>query len=201
MWAGIGVTDFDAMPPAPGRPPNPSDSGHGDPPQGGPGYGPTPAPAPTPGTWPHQGFPPPGGYGPPTLAPVGAGILGKRRNPFGAWLGLPLITLGIYNFVWIYKTNKELAAFDQRIKVDPMLSVLAFLIGWIIIVPPFVAAWRLGDRLRTAQRAAGLPETSTALSFVLCLVGGGVLFLQYQINGIWERYPGAVEGQQVPLYH
>jgi hypothetical protein len=39
------------------------------------------------------------------------------------------------------------------------------------------------------------------LSFALWLVGGGVLFLQFQINGIWDRYPGAVQGQQVPLYH
>jgi hypothetical protein len=112
-----------------------------------------------------------------------------------------LITLGVYGFVWVYKTNKELAAFDQRIKVDPTMSVLAFLIGWVVIVPPFVAAWRLGDRVRLARRAAGLSETGAALSFLPWLVGGGILFLQFQINSIWDRYQGAVEGQQVPLYN
>lgn len=25
----------------------------------------------------------------------------KKRNVFAVWLGLPLITLGIYSFVWI----------------------------------------------------------------------------------------------------
>jgi len=134
--------------------------------------------------------------------PVGSGVIGKRRNPFAVWLGLPLITFGIYGMVWIYKTNKELKRFDSRIEVNPALSVLAFFPGFILLVPPFVAAWRLGKRVAAAQRAAGIPECNPALAFVLWLfaAGTGPLYLQFELNKIWERYPGATEGQQVPLY-
>ncbi len=161
-----------------------------------------------PGPEPEQGYPAPPDYGSPgpNGAPgapdsaAGAGVLGKHRNPFAVWLGLPLITLGVYYFVWVYKTNRELAEYDRRIRVNPALSLLAFLVGWLIIVPPFVAAWRLGTRTRAAQHAAGVPETNPVLAFVLFLIGFGPLFLQLELNRLWDRYPGAVEGQQVPLY-
>jgi hypothetical protein len=79
--------------------------------------------------------------------------------------------------------------------------VLAFLFGWVLLfIPPLVSAWRLGERMRAAQRAAGVPETNNAIAFVVFLIGGGALFWQFEINRIWDRYPGAVEGQQVPLY-
>lgn len=206
------MTDSSAMPPpAPGHSPPPPGYGRSQAPAGNaprigsdgypdenwqpePGYFAQPTPA--------GGYPLPSGYGPPSnVPPPRAGVLGMRRNPFAVWLGLPIITLLVYPFVWVYKTNKELAAFDNRIKVDPMLSVLAFLIGWVIIVPPFVAAWRLGERVRIAQEAAGVPQAAPALSFVLWLVGCGPLFLQFQLNSVWDRYSGAVEGQQVPLFH
>jgi hypothetical protein len=28
------------------------------------------------------------------------GVVGKKRNVVAVWLGLPLITLGIYGYVW-----------------------------------------------------------------------------------------------------
>ncbi|CAO5188082.1 DUF4234 domain-containing protein [Frankia sp. AiPs1] len=159
------------------------------------------------GPAPEQGYPATPDYGTPgphgpsgSVEDLGAGMLGKHRNPLAVWVGLPLITLGVYPFVWVYRTNRELAEYDQRIAVNPTLSLLAFLIGWVVIVPPFVAAWRLGARTRAAQHAAGVPETNPALAFVLFLIGFGPLFLQIELNRLWSRYPGAVEGQQVPLY-
>jgi hypothetical protein len=132
-----------------------------------------------------------------------SGIIGKRRNPFASWIGLPLITLGIYSFVWIYKTNKELSEFDRRIKVNPTLSVLAFFPGFLLLfIPPLVAIWRLGTRVQQAQRAAGVPECSPILAFILWVFisSTGVLYLQFEINKIWDRYQGAQQGQQVPLF-
>ncbi|MDQ6712097.1 MAG: DUF4234 domain-containing protein, partial [Candidatus Dormibacteraeota bacterium] len=35
----------------------------------------------------------------------------KRRNVVGVWLGLPLITFGIYHIVWYYKINNEARRF------------------------------------------------------------------------------------------
>jgi hypothetical protein len=140
------------------------------------------------------------GYGAPT---AGNGVLGKRRNPYAVWIGLPLITLGIYGYVWIYKTNKELSRYDSRIVVNPWLSVLAFFPGFILFfIPPLVAVWRLIGRIQAAEAAAQIPQSSRGLSFVLAIFGNGtgLLYLQYEINKIWDRYPGAVEGQEVPLY-
>lgn|GEM_PF-1469309 len=142
---------------------------------------------------------PPQPPGPDAPAGAGWGVLGKHRNPVAVWLGLPLITLGIYGLVWIYKTNRELGQYDRRITVNPAVSVLACTLGAIVLVPPFVAVWRLCTRTAQAQRAAGVPEVNTGLAFLLFLVGFGPLFLQLEINKIWSRHPTAVEGQQVPL--
>jgi drug/metabolite transporter (DMT)-like permease len=136
---------------------------------------------------------------PDSPAAAGWGVLGKRRHPLAVWLGLPLITLGIYGLVWIYKTNQELSRYQRRITVNPVMSVLACTLGVLLIVPPFIAAWRLGTRAAEAQRAAGVPELSPGIAFLLFVIGFGPLYLQIQINKIWARYPVAVEGQQVPL--
>ena len=131
----------------------------------------------------------------------GSGLIGKRRNPVASWL-LPFITFGIYGLVWIYKTNKELSEYDPRIQVNPTMSVLAFFPGFLLIVPPFVAAWRLGTRVAQAQRTAGVPECTPVLAFILWMfvANTGVLYLQSEINKIWDRYAGAQEGQQVPHF-
>jgi hypothetical protein len=55
-------------------------------------------------------------------------------------------------------------------------------------------------RARQAQQAAGLPPLRTGIAFTIFLLGPGPLNLQDEINRIWEQYPGAVEGQQVPLF-
>jgi hypothetical protein len=133
----------------------------------------------------------------------GSGLIGKRRNPLASWLGLPLITLGIYGLVWIFKTNKELSLYDSRIKVNPTLSVLAFFPGFLLLfIPPLVAMWRLGTRVEQAQRTAGVPTCTPALAFILWVfvANTGVLYLQAEINKIWDRYAGAQEGQQVPHF-
>src|ERR1700712_2841376 len=73
---------------------------------------------------------------PPQNTPIAMGLAMKRRNPWAVWLGLPIITLGIYFFVWYYKIHKEMAEFDRRrsIPVAGPVLVVIFL-SWTVIAP------------------------------------------------------------------
>jgi hypothetical protein len=147
------------------------------------GSTPVPAPAPT----------------PPQV--VADGLAMKRRNPAGAWLGLPLVTLGIYHFVWYFKIHKEMVQFDRRRHISPAGSMLVILLlGWTVIAP-LISYFNTGKRIANAQRAAGLPATCSAgLGLLLCFVFGlQVLYYQTELNKVVDRYQAA-EGTQVPLF-
>ena len=117
----------------------------------------------------------------------------KKRNIVGVWLGLPLITLGIYSYVWIYKVNDEARRFLKDDSINPVLSVLAFIPGGILIVPPFIAVYRLGRRIARMEQQAGGGSTRTSggigllLTFVFGLYS---LYYQDHLNGLWDRYLG-----------
>ncbi|GIG67046.1 DUF4234 domain-containing protein [Phytomonospora endophytica] len=129
------------------------------------------------------------------------GATGKTRNVFLVWFVWPLITLGIYHFVWWYKINREARDFDARIHVTPGVSLLAVLIGWIIIVPPFVSVFNTGRRIGRMQRAAGIeascnPWIGFLLTFVFSLHS---LYYQMELNKIWAKYGDPAEGTTVSL--
>ncbi len=114
----------------------------------------------------------------------------KKRNIIGVWLGLPLITLGIYHYVWIYKLNNEARRYLRDDSIRPGLSVLAFIPGSILIIPPFIAIYRLGQRIARMEAAAGVqsrvePVLGLLLSFVFGLHS---LYYQSHLNGVWDRY-------------
>lgn len=134
--------------------------------------------------------------------PVASGLAMKRRNPLAVWLGLPLVTLGIYHLVWYYKIHKEMAEFDRRRSIPvagPML-VLLFL-SWTFIAP-IISYHNAGARIRDAQRSAGLvPTCSPTLSWLLWFAFGlNSLYLQAELNKVVDRYAGAPVGTTVPLY-
>jgi hypothetical protein len=129
------------------------------------------------------------------------GRVGKTRNIWLTWLIWPLITLGIYHFVWYYKINREARDFDDTIEVNPTLSLLAVLIGWIIIVPPFVSIYRSGERIAQMQEDAGMERSCNGwiglvLSFFASLHS---LYYQYELNRIWSRLGNPQEGSLVAL--
>jgi Domain of unknown function (DUF4234) len=129
------------------------------------------------------------------------GRAGKTRNVFLVWLVWPLITLGIYGLVWWYKINREARDFDSSIEVNPVLSLLAVMIGWVIIVPPYVSIYRTGNRIARMQARAGLEPTCNAwigliLSFFFGLFS---LYYQTELNKVWAHYGNPVEGTQVPV--
>ena len=136
-------------------------------------------------------------------APGSARAMGtamKRRNVFAVWIGLPLITLGIYHLVWWYKVNAEMAAFDRRSPVNPAATLLAVMFGGILIVPPFLATYGTGQRIAERQRVAGMaPTCSPALGIVLMFVFGlHTLYLQSELNKIVDKF-GAPAGSQIAL--
>lgn len=133
--------------------------------------------------------------------PALAGIQMKRRNPVGAWLGLPIITLGIYGLVWYYMVHSELAAFDRRRPVSAAAALCSMLFGWITLgIWPLIQWVKLAGHIRNAQQSAGLqPSCSGGLGFLLGIFGFGVLYYQIELNKVVDRYEGAPAGAQVPL--
>jgi hypothetical protein len=132
--------------------------------------------------------------------PVATGLAMKRRNPVGVWLGLPLITFGIYSYVWYYKIHREMAEFDRRrvVPVAGPLLVLLFL-GWTVVAP-LVSLYNTGNRIADAQRAAGLrPTCSAGIGLLLCFVFGLVsLYYQTELNKIVDTY-GDQAGVEIAL--
>ncbi|WP_131740620.1 DUF4234 domain-containing protein [Actinomadura roseirufa] len=147
-----------------------------------------------------------GGHAPahqPQQAPVavGAGAQMKRRNPVGAWLGLPIITFGIYGLVWFFKVHTELHEYDRRVGDAAVNALLSLLFGSITLgIWPLVMWVKLGGRIAQAQRAAGLPAScSGGIGFLLGIFGFGVLYYQLQLNKVIDRYGDTPTGQQVSL--
>lgn len=129
------------------------------------------------------------------------GIAGKRRNAVLVWLVWPLITFGVYSFVFWYKINREARDFDERIEVDPVLSLMAVLFGPLIVVPPFVSVYNTGDRINRMQEAAGLsPSCNPWIGLILTfLFGLHTLYYQMELNRIWDHYGDPGEGGPVTL--
>lgn len=142
-------------------------------------------------------------YEPEHNPPRPYGLQMKRRNPLAAWLGLPLITLGIYHLVWYFKIHHEMAEFDPRRRIPvagPMLVLL--LLSWTVIAP-LVSYFNCGRRIANAQRAAGLRPTCSAIVGVLLMFifGFGTWYFQTELNRVHDVYGDAVQpGTPIPLY-
>jgi drug/metabolite transporter (DMT)-like permease len=124
--------------------------------------------------------------------------VGKTRNPWGVWL-LALVTLGIYGLYWYYKINEETRDYDQSIRVDPTLSLLALLFGGLLCsIPTIISIINTGSRIQQAQKAAGASERcSGGLGLLFAILGGfHHVYYQSQINKVWDQYgnpePGTV---------
>jgi len=129
------------------------------------------------------------------------GVIGKPRNIFLVWLVWPLITLGVYYFAWYYKVNREARDFDRRIEVSPGWAALSQILGWILIIPPFISVYRCGKRIAQMQRAAGVPSTCNSwVGLILYFFFGlHALYYQHELNHVWDRY-NQPEGTTVALH-
>ena len=125
----------------------------------------------------------------------------KRRNPAAAWLGLPIITLGIYGIVWYYLVHSELAAFNRRRPVSAGMALCSVLFGAVTLgIWPLITWVKLAGHIREAQRVAGVePSCSGGLGFLLGILGFGVLYYQIELNKVVRRYGDAAPGTEVPV--
>jgi hypothetical protein len=115
----------------------------------------------------------------------------KVRNPLGV-VGLTLITLGIYYAFWWYFINREMRDLGRARGTDlgenPVNSVLAVTLGWIIIVPAIVSMWRTSDRIQRSQEVAGVERGANGpIIFILLFLIGpvGVWYAQSELNKAW----------------
>jgi hypothetical protein len=134
-------------------------------------------------------------------APVGKQM--KKRNVVAVWIGLPLITLGIYHLVWYYMIQAEMKEFDPREeKINPVGSLLTVMFGSILCyIPPLVSYYNTGKRIANAQRAAGLAQTCSPVVGLLLMfvLGLGTLYYQGELNKVVENYGDAPAGSPVQL--
>jgi hypothetical protein len=110
----------------------------------------------------------------------GGGGVGKVRS-FWVGLGLTVITLGIYYYVWYYLINDELkdigiAKGDQNLaQSSPTMSVIAVLVGGFVLIPPFISIYNTGNRIRRAEVLAGVDRNQAinpVAAFLLAFPGG-----------------------------
>src|SRR5256885_820286 len=128
---------------------------------------------------------------------TGSAAVGKIRNPLGV-VGLTIVTLGVYFFVWYYKVNKEMAEMGRARGTDelgtsPATSLMAVLFGWILLfIPPLVSEYKTCDRLNKAERVAGLEGMEAGLLFLLWgfLGPGGHYIFQSNLNKVLQAQAG-----------
>lgn len=122
--------------------------------------------------------------------------IGKKRSVFAPLL-LPIVTLGIYYFVWLYKLYTE-ADYYCEAKVDITSGGAA--VGFLFI-PVFNVIWgimlwfKTPGLLTKIQRADGVPEDKTKhyghygwFNFIPVL--GAIIWIiltQSAFNQYWDR--------------
>jgi len=117
-----------------------------------------------------------------------------KRNPLGV-LGLTLVTLGVYFFVWYYKINDELRRCEKDETINPTRSLMAMLFGWLIIVPPFIAMYNTAKHVQQRETRVGVQQTlEPALTIILMILFsiGNTIYIQEHLNRGWDADPAAV---------
>ena len=77
--------------------------------------------------------------------------------------------------------------------ISPGTSLLAITLGGLLIVPPFVSAYRSFDRIKSAQIVAGITDrVSSGLGFFLFVVEAltffffSAMYAQSHLNRVWR---------------
>ena len=154
-------------------------SGQGPPPppetSGPPSETPEPPPLPTPPAAPAKPWQPPVGVVPERLSDV------YYRT--GLTILLTIITLGIWGFLWTYRTNEDL----KRYNGDGLGGVLGIVIYLLISL---VLMFTIPNEIKNMYERDGRPSPITAvwgLWFLLPLIGNIVWYVKVQrvLNEFW----------------
>ncbi|HEX4718792.1 MAG TPA: DUF4234 domain-containing protein [Thermoleophilaceae bacterium] len=124
---------------------------------------------------------------------AGTPATAKIRSPWAAAL-LPIVTIGIYYFVWYYKINREMRDLGQARNTDelgdsPGTSLLAVTLGALIIVPAIISVVHTAQRIQKAQLLTGVEQTLSGwLSLVLYVLITPAFwaYQQSELNKVWR---------------
>lgn len=101
--------------------------------------------------------------------------------------------LRIYGFYWWRKINEELRLVQRDESISPTRSLMAMLFGWIIIVPPFIAAWNTAKHIDAFERRVGVTQTVepvlVLVLMVLLAIANGA-YMQDHLNRGWDAAGG-----------
>ena len=124
---------------------------------------------------------------------------------------LILVTFGIYYLYWYYAINGELRDYgrtrDKALDISPGWALMAIWLGWFLIVPPFISAWRTVRRVQRAEELTGIQNQhriNHALGFVLFIVGFivfpvEIFYLQAHLNRLWRHLRDEEEKQSLGM--
>jgi Domain of unknown function (DUF4234) len=127
----------------------------------------------------------------------------KVRSPWAAAL-LPLITFGVYHWIWWHRINTELSEYGKAKGYDlgqnPLNSALAVFPGGLIIFPALITYWRGVKRVMQASGLAGKEPLNGWIAIILYLLLSPALwaYVQVSLNDIWRQEAEALPGQEPP---
>jgi hypothetical protein len=109
-----------------------------------------------------------------------------------------LVAAVLVSLPWWYRINRELRDLDRaydspKARGRPLRAVLMMTVGWLVVILPLIAVFRIGRHIQRAQARAGRPVTVWSpwiLAPGLVLVPVLFAYLQHELNKVW-----AVEGE------
>lgn len=143
------------------------------------------------------------------LGPGGAWSVGTRRRPAAVVL-LTIVTLGVYAFYWLYKTNVEIReAGLLRFRVGHYLIQMLVFFALVVTIPLaiilfFAFLYRGALNVALVQKRAGIaPQVNArALLWVslVPLLGFWIyeFVLQSAANELWDRLDRRTQPQAPP---
>jgi hypothetical protein len=134
---------------------------------------------------------------------IGGGPTTAKIRSIWAVALLPLVTIGIYYFVWYYKVNRELRDLGRQRQVagfgdSPGKSLLAVTLGALIIVPAVISTINTYKRIRLAQQVVGVPPHDQINGWIVLIMylvfsPAAYAYEQDALNKVWMIDSGRVQ--------